>query len=286
MLYIKSIEFPSEDAEMAFIWSIKQVCYDSFYPFKILSERGLSRIDFAPITILYGNNGSGKSTALNVLAEKLALRRDADFNKSNFYRDYVAMCNIDAAEGIPEGSRIITSDDVFDFILNIRSMNENIDIKRGALLAEYAEAKHSTLHFRTMADYEQVKKESNARRKTQDAFVRGNVMDNIRSFSNGESAFKYFVGGIGEGGLYVLDEPENSLSPKLQMELAAFLEDSVRFFGCQIVMSTHSPFLLSLRDARVYDLDANPVVTKKWTALENVRRYHAFFKEHACELDE
>ena len=34
-----------------------------------------------------------------------------------------------------------------------------------------------------------------------------------------------------------------------QRELAQFLTDSVRFYRCQFIISTHSPFLLSLRDA-------------------------------------
>mgnify|MGYP006990124335 CR=1 FL=1 len=38
-------------------------------------------------------------------------------------------------------------------------------------------------------------------------------MDNVREHSNGESAFLYFTDKIKENGLYLLDEPENSLSP-------------------------------------------------------------------------
>ena len=34
------------------------------------TQKGLSEINFAPITIFYGGNGSGKTTLLNVIAEK------------------------------------------------------------------------------------------------------------------------------------------------------------------------------------------------------------------------
>ena len=61
MIYLTSFTFPSEDSEIDFIWGIERTCYDSFYPFKVLSARGLNRIDFEPVTILYGGNGSGKS---------------------------------------------------------------------------------------------------------------------------------------------------------------------------------------------------------------------------------
>ena len=102
--------------------------------------------------------------------------------------------------------------------------------------------------------------------------------------SNGESAFAYFTNAIREDALYLLDEPENSLSPKLQIELAEFLESSARFYGCQFVISTHSPFLLSMRGASVYDLDANPISVKKWTELENIRTYYDFFHKHSDEF--
>ncbi len=75
-----------------------------------------------------------------------------------------------------------------------------------------------------------------------------------------------------------MDEPENSLSPKRQMELMKFIEDSARFFGCQFIMSTHSPFLLAMHGAKIYDLDEKPVEVKKWTELENIRTYYEFFK--------
>ena len=109
-------------------------------------------------------------------------------------------------------------------------------------------------------------------------------MDNVREYSNGESAYLYFTEKIVENGLYLLDEPENSLSPKRQMELMNFLEESVRFFGCQFVISTHSPFLLSLRGAKIYNLDVNPVTVEHWTELENVRTYYDFFRRHGDEF--
>jgi predicted ATPase len=105
-------------------------------------------------------------------------------------------------------------------------------------------------------------------------------MDNVREYSNGESAFRYFTQKIGENGLYILDEPENSLAPKRQMELMKFIEDSARFFGCQFIISTHSPFLLAMRGAKIYDLDERPVTVKRWTQLENVRTYYDFFKTY------
>ena len=68
------------------------------------------------------------------------------------------------------------------------------------------------------------------------------------------------------------------------MELAQFLQESARFYNCQFVLATHSPFLLAMPGARVYDLDSAPVQPRRWTELENVRAYYDFFKEHEEEF--
>ena len=284
MVYLDLFTFPNDDMEFDFFMGEKRKCFDSFYPFKILSRNGLERIDFESVTILYGGNGSGKSTALNVIAEKTGVNRDSIYNKSNFYPDYVNMCKMHLQDDIPENSRIITSDDVFDYMLNIRNINEGIDQKREDLFGEYLDAKYSHFQMRSIEDYEQLKKVNSARSKTQSRFVRSELMDNVREYSNGESAYKYFIEKIGENGLYILDEPENSLSPKRQMELMRFIEDSARYLGCQFIISTHSPFLLSMAGAKIYDLDESPVDVKRWTELENVRKYYEFFKMHDREF--
>ena len=159
-----------------------------------------------------------------------------------------------------------------------------IDEKREELFQEFLDAKYSDFHFRTMEDFEELQKVNLARRKTQSKYVRSRLMDNVREQSNGESAFRYFVEKIGEDGLYLLDEPENSLSPARQQELVEFLESSARFFGCQFIIATHSPFLLAMRGAKIYDLDEDPAAVRKWTQLENVRAYDDFFKRHAEEF--
>lgn len=280
MIYIDHFRFPDGDMEFDFLLTIKRQCYDTFYPFKILSRHRFERVDFEPVTILYGGNGSGKSTALNVIAEKLGLARDTVFNKSNFLPDYLKLCQAEVIGEIPENSRIITSDDVFDYMLNIRTLNEGIDRRREELFTEYLDTKYSDFRMKSIEDYEQLRRVNRARSSTQSRFVRKELMDNVREYSNGESAFHYFAEKIGENGLFLLDEPENSLSPARQQELAKFIEDSARFFGCQFVISTHSPFVLAIDHAKIYDLDEDPVDIKSWTELENVRVFYEFFKKH------
>lgn len=284
MIYLKHFSFPDVEEEYSFIMAEKRTCYDSFYPFQVISKHNLRMIDFEPVTILYGGNGSGKTTVLNVIAEKLNLKRDTLYNRTNFFEDYTNMCDFETETSIPKSGRIITSDDVFDFMLNIRNINDGINLKREDLFHEYLDNKYSGFKMKSLDDYEQLKKVNMSRSKTQSKYVRNNLMDNVREHSNGESAFIYFSDKIKENGLYLLDEPENSLSPEKQQELLRFLEDSVRFFGCQLIISTHSPFILSMKYAKIYDMDEETVDIKKWTELTNIRTYYDFFKKHEKEF--
>lgn len=290
MIYLSSFTFPNEDQEWRFRLNLPRTCYSTIYPFYVLPQVGLEQLVFAPITILYGGNGSGKSTALNVIAEKLGLSRGAAFNRSNFFEDYVKMCRYSVEEPIPPNSEIITSDDVFDFMLNLRAINRGIDQKREALFDEYVELvdynnRHAEpFRLRSMDDYDALKRMMDARRHTQSEFVRRNMPAPAQGHSNGESADLYFKSHIRDDTLCLLDEPENSLSPERQVELMNYLEESARYCGCQLIISTHSPFLLSLPGAKIYNLDDHSTAVKSWTDLPNVRIYHDFFAKHSQEF--
>lgn len=283
-MFLKEFSFPDSNEEMEYIYNEKRTCFKSYYPFKILSDKNCYKLKFDQITILHGGNGSGKTTALNIISEKLKIKRATIFNKSNFFDDYLKMCNYFNLNYINNNSRIITSDDVFDYILNVRHINEGIDYNREVAFQDYVKTKNSNFKFKTMNDYEELSKVVKTRSITQSQYTRENVAENVREKSNGESAFMYFVDKIQENGLYLLDEPENSLSPEKQVELVAFLEESARFFNCQFIISTHSPYLLAIKGAKIYDLDELGAPVKKWTELKNVVRYYEFFKKHEDEF--
>ncbi len=290
MQYLDSFRLPDEAAETEFILGhpmTQMTCYsNNIYPFRIFPGKGLEGLTFAPITVFYGGNGSGKSTLLNLIACKLGADRMAPFNHTPFFDEYLKMCRFELTYGqrVPKGSRIITSDDVFDYLLDLRQINDGVDESREELFEAYSAAKAEPYRLRSLEDYEEFKRRNEAKRSTRSAFIRKRLPQNLWAKSNGESAYGYFTEEIREHALYLLDEPENSLSAKLQIELAGFLEESVRFYHCQIVFSTHSPFLLALRDAKIYDLDAVPAEERKWTELENVRLYRDFFEAHREEF--
>ena len=285
MIYLEYFQFPDDGTEFDFLMQEKRTCYDSYYPFKVLSRKEFQRVDFEPITILYGGNGSGKTTALNIIAEKLKILRESPFNKSNFFDDYLNLCEISIIEDVPGASRIITSDDVFDYMLSIRMINEEIDNKREEIFQDYLDTKYSDFKMTSLEDYEELKKVNETRRRTQSKYVRHKLMDNIRELSNGESAFLYFTEKISENNLYLLDEPENSLSPENQLKLVKYIGEAARYFDCQFIISTHSPFLLAIERAKIYDLDESPVTVRPWHELENIRIYYDLFQKHKDKFE-
>ena len=292
MIYLRRFSLPTEGNEISFLtgsFKNKRTCYTSRYPFGIFLNREVPALELETVTILCGGNGSGKTTVLNLMGEKLGLRRGTVFNRSSFFGDYLALCQAETAPAFRdarESSRVITSDDVFDYLLDLRCMNENIDNRRRELLAEYADARYAKFQMRSMEDVDRLRQVVDAQRRTGSRYVRDRVMNDVVEKSNGESAVAFFTKEIQEGGLYLLDEPENSLSPQLQEELRVFLEDSARFYRCQFVISTHSPFLLALKGAKMYNLDSIPVQPCRWTELEHVRVYWKFFQDHEEEFED
>ena len=290
MIYLEQLKLVSDSAEIDVIKNQRRTCFNTMYPFKIFPIKQLEYVDFSPITIFYGGNGSGKTTLLNVIAEKIGAIRHSQYNKSPFFEQYVGLCKVYGSE-IPQNSQILSSDDVFDYVMNIRYLNENVDFHREELFRGYGLQKKKAgqeegyINLHGLEDYDRWKEVHSVLSKTQSQFVKERLAKNVDMFSNGETAMRYFTEHIDKDAIYLLDEPENSLSIKFQLDLAKYISDSARFFGCQFIISTHSPILLSLEDAKIYDLDSNPVTSKKWTELENVRTYYEFFKEHEWEFE-
>lgn len=263
---------------------------DNPYPCGLFGEKELFEVGFKNITIFYGGNGSGKSTLLNLIAQTLELNRISPFNSGEMFASYVKQCKYTLGtdeEGfpyrVPNGSRIITSDDIFDYMLTVRTNNEEIGENKEVAKKDWSRLKYGdSIKISGMQDYEQLRLQVMARQKstTRRQFIRKTVGDEVKLNSNGETALQYFEQKLKSNTLYCLDEPENSMSPKMQLELVKMLEEMARYCGCQFIIATHSPFLLALNGARIYDLDARPAEIKDWWELENAKIYFEFFEKH------
>ena len=198
---------------------------------------------------------------------------------------YLEHCRFETSMEYFEEAKIIRSDDVFDYIFNVRRINNRGFSQREMLFREYFDNKDKTID--DMNDYQNLKNSIDAKRKSASNYVRNRVLDkDVKEQSNGEAALMYFVSEIKENSLYLLDEPENSMSAAMQLKLTKFLEESARFFNCQFIIATHSPFLLGMNGAIIYDLDSVPVTNKNFWELENMKLYYDFFKQNSTKFEQ
>ena len=292
MTYISEFFLPDNAAEINVIKDEKRTCFNTFYPFKIFPSKELSRVKLEGVTMFYGGNGSGKSTLINVMAEKLGAVRFSEFNDAPLFGRFVELCHVKYAQK-PRRSYVLTSDDVFDYVLNARSVNEAIDEKRNELFDRYVSVYRRAVinpeegRLSGLDDYERWKetREILSPRHTQSSYIKKRVARDIDLYSNGETALRYFIDRIDEDAVYFLDEPENSLSVEFQIKLLEYIAATARATRSQFVIATHSPILLSMEGARIYNLDEYPAAVCPWTELPNVRRYFDFFMEHRNEFD-
>lgn len=308
MVYLKKFYFPSQWAEEDYLHkfyvppTIRRY-YQNPYPFKIMRNIGLSKLEFEPITILYGENGSGKSTAINVIAKKLRANRKSLYNSTTHMEAYVEKCSFETdlrwcgeeydvtlshsnMFDISQITHVITSDDIFRDLQQEHMKRKQFLIKSKMLIKKDIEIKHGAAIWDKHLNFEEDDGEAERlsegcriRRNTVPQFLRDKLGREEAGMSNGENSFVYISNMMQESGLYFFDEPENSLSPQMQLKLAELLLFMARFNQCQIIMATHSPLLLSIPYARIYDLDGEPACIHKFEELQSSKLYYHFFKE-------
>lgn len=284
MVYLNNFKLLNEEQEHYDLINELRIYNGNYYPYGLFSSKTFVNIDFEPITIFYGGNGSGKTTLLNIITEKVEASRSGRVDKGMLFRKYAESCECEIYHRYDcKELKFITSDDVFDYLLDVRAINSKVNRQKEDLALGYIETKYGSKG--SFDDYQDLKERVSARKQSKSQFIRTRLVNNtITEHSNGETALMFWQNEIKDHSVYILDEPENSLSAENQIKLVQFIEESARFYDCQFIISTHSPFILSLKDALIYDLDENPVITKKWNELKNVKVYHDFFKEHEDEF--
>lgn len=314
MLYLKSFRFPDTDAEERYIYPDGYSAppnpdtigyYSEIYPFRMMPDMGLHSLDFEPITILCGGNGSGKSTVLNIIARKLNADRSSRYNSSHQFLDYVKLCRYRSSDSlageeifaghrkkqkydIASITRVITSDDIFHWMLEQRLNNDQKLHKSYFLREEHMMAKTRDLprhlNLETGYNVDEFSAGLNMRKMSFNKYMKKTIGKLERGFSNGETALMKLSETLEKPGLYILDEPENSMSCEFQLKLAEMIQYFAYCGNCQFIIATHSPFLLAMQKAKVYNFDLVPVTICNWWETANVLRYFNFFEQHRNEI--
>lgn len=84
----------------------------------------------------------------------------------------------------------------------------------------------------------------------------------LHELSHGESFISVMANRFYPRGLYIMDEPEAALSPQGCITVLSLMADLVRE-GCQLIVATHSPILLALPGALIYEIDTDGEIVRR-----------------------
>lgn len=265
--------------------SNRKVDHPNLYPYNTLSGKFSEPIEFSNITILYGNNGCGKSTLLNIIAQKLGIFGAEEYEYGQMFIDRFvqesSFCMAYDEDGrqydVPENSRYIKSEDL---LYEIKKIQQEKALHNGYLY----EASRKGQSVEALQN--ELFEDENMDTLT---FKGKRIFDALKfqqeKYSNGETSLQLFEDFLQPDGIYLLDEPEVSLSLQSQLKLADMINEMVRFFKCQFLIATHSPLMLSQLRGIIYDFDQPKVRTASWTELGNVKFMYDFFMKHKDKFE-
>ena len=95
--------------------------------------------------------------------------------------------------------------------------------------------------------------------------------------SHGEGALSVMKARFERGGVFILDEPESALSPTRQAGLVSLIDKHARAGQCQFIVATHSPIIMSCPGASVHELRSGRFVPCAPSETESYRLYVDFF---------
>lgn len=96
--------------------------------------------------------------------------------------------------------------------------------------------------------------------------------------SHGEGFLHFFEERLSEQGLFILDEPESALSPTKQFEFLKILRNLQRAGRCQVIMATHSPILMALPDADLWQVERFGIRPTRLEETAHFQLYREFVR--------
>lgn len=240
------------------------------FPFSVPAVASLTSLDLtAQVTLLVGENGSGKSTFLEALALACQLPavgsdRLADDPTLEPQRRLARHLKL-TWRGRTRRGFFLRAEDFFGFQKDVaRRMAEHQDEmarvdREMASHSEWGRTLAKGPHAASIAGLE--------RRYGADPDAR----------SHGEAFLRLFASRLAPRGLYLLDEPEAALSPQSQLGLLAMMKSAVDG-GSQFVVATHAPILMAIPGATLLSFDEVPLRRVAFEDVESVQLVKAFLE--------
>jgi len=191
----------------------------SRYPFNIPSIKNGIELNFTNnVTFFVGENGSGKSTILEAVAEICGFNLSGG-NKNHNYNFHQTESELSSAMKLSWYPAKVSQ----GFFMRAESF----------------------FNFATYID-KLIDEDSQ--------IVRAYGGKSLHKQSHGESFLSLFKNRF-EKGLYILDEPEAALSPNRQLSFLLLIHELESSGKAQFLIASHSPILLSYPNSTIYSLD-------------------------------
>jgi predicted ATPase len=232
------------------------------FPFTVPAIASLQELSFdAPVTLLVGENGAGKSTFL----EALALAADVPaVGSTRLAADPTLAAQRRLADtmrltwrGRTRRGFFLRAEDFFGFQKKLAQQRAEHEAELVRIDAELADA---SAHARVLAKGPHHASVVDMARR---------YGENPDAASHGEAFLRLFSSRLAPRGLYLLDEPEAALSPQSQLGLLAMIKDALDA-GSQFVVATHSPILMAAPGATILSFDLAPIRRVRYEDLDSV----------------
>lgn len=195
-----------------------------------------------PVTFLIGENGTGKSTLLEAIAVASGFNPEGgtrNFNFSTAATHSELYRHLTISKRAhPKDGFFLRAESFYNVARNIEELYESEF--RGGVKTCYGER---SLHEQ----------------------------------SHGESFLSLVQNRFGGNGLYLLDEPEAALSPAKMLVLLAEI-DALAKMHSQFIIATHSPILMALPNAEVYELTEGGINSVDYKQTEHYQLTRRFLE--------
>lgn len=208
----------------------------------------------SPITIINGENASGKTTLARLISECTGCISIAP---AKTQIDVDSECFRVVKTGFPKRKFYFSAEDFIGYIKEFERMRaENAEMLRQVneskeYGSEYAKALASMPYASSLNDME--------------AMYKGKLLE----MSHGEGFSEFFTSRLKSDGFYILDEPEGALSFYNQFATGHAILNAVKNHNCQFVLFTHSPVLSALPYSRLYQIKEERLCETEWENLDS-----------------
>lgn len=259
---------------------IKSIKFSEFnssvYPFNIAAIRNTKELDLNnDITVFVGENGSGKSTLLKAIAY---------YNNSiNVSKEDISSGYYTNAKELSEKMKIAYSvktrngfffsgEEFITYINNLKEMKDHLKVDLKEMREEF---KDKSEYVRNLA-LGPVRSQLDALETKYDG--------DLGNKSHGEGFLAFFKSRMHQKGIYLFDEPETPLSTTNQYQLVVLITDLVKN-GSQVIIATHSPILMALKNAVIYNFNDKFIEKIKYDDIESVVFIKHFLNNRSNFID-